>query len=126
MRVDAELLFSVGSIVVNKEVEDGLGKLGAILANNPDFTVMVEGHTDSDDFKSPKHPKNNWELSVLRATAVAEIMLEKSSLSPEKITAAGRGHYDPIDIENKAVNRRIEIILLPNLDELYQILQEMK
>jgi chemotaxis protein MotB len=71
---------------------------------------------------SPNSPKNNWELSVLRATSVVEIMLANSLMDPKKIMAAGRSEYLPVDPNDKAKNRRIEVIVSPNLDKLFEII----
>ena len=70
------------------------------------------------------HPKNNWELSVLRSTAVIEIMTQNSSIDPKILMAAGRSQYHPIDANDKAKNRRIEVIISPNLDELFKVINE--
>ena len=71
---------------------------------------------------SGSHPKDNWELSVLRATSVVKIMLNNSKMSPVTITAAGRGEFLPLDVDDKSKNRRIEVILIPKLDELFEII----
>jgi chemotaxis protein MotB len=73
---------------------------------------------------SSSSPKNNWELSVLRATAVVEIMLGNSTMNPKKIMAAGRSEFYPVDVNDKAKNRRIEVIVSPNLDELFQLISK--
>ena len=72
--------------------------------------------------KSSTHPEDNWELSVLRATSVVKIMLKNSSIAPKTIIAAGRSMYLPIDENDKAKNRRIEVILTPKLDELFEMI----
>ena len=82
----------------------------------------MEGHTDSDKLISSVSPKNNWELSVLRATSVVEILLANSRMMPTQIMAAGRGEFLPIDPLDKAKNRRIEVIISPNLNELFEII----
>jgi chemotaxis protein MotB len=71
---------------------------------------------------STSHPSDNWELSVLRATSVVKIMLKNSQMSPKTISAAGRGEFLPVDKDNKAKNRRIEVVLIPKLDELFEII----
>lgn len=120
--MEAKLLFPSGSTKIDSEGKKALIELAKVLQDQSDLEVLVEGHTDTDALKSSSHPKNNWELSVLRATAVVEIMLENSSMDKTKITAAGRSEYLPVDPNDKAKNRRIEIILIPNLDELFEII----
>ncbi len=120
--MEAKLLFPSGSTKIDPEGKKALIELAKVLQDQADLEVLVEGHTDTDALKSSSHPKNNWELSVLRATAVVEIMLDNSSMDKTKITAAGRSEFLPVDPDDKAKNRRIEIILIPNLDELFEII----
>lgn len=120
--LEAKLLFPSGSTKVDNEGKKALVELAKVLQDQKDLEVLVEGHTDTDKLNSSTSPKNNWELSVLRATAVVEIMLENSKMDPKVLTAAGRSEFLPVDESNKAKNRRIEIILIPNLDELYKII----
>ncbi|MFN3918312.1 MAG: OmpA family protein [Flavobacteriales bacterium] len=120
--MEAKLLFPSGSTKVDPEGRKALIELAKVLQDQADLEILVEGHTDTDKFNSASSPKNNWELSVLRSTAVVEIMLDNSKMSPKTITAAGRSEYLPADPSNKGKNRRIEIILIPNLDELYKII----
>ena len=87
-----------------------------------DIEIIVEGHTDTDKLNSSSSPKNNWELSVLRATSVVQILLNNSSMTPSQIMAGGRGEFLPIDVSDKAKNRRIEVIISPNLNELFEII----
>jgi chemotaxis protein MotB len=88
---------------------------------------MVEGHTDDVPMKGAGDVKDNWDLSVMRATSVTKIILENSKVNPRRITAAGRAEFMPLDSaktpEARAKNRRTEIILTPKLDELFQILE---
>ena len=120
--MEAKLLFPSGSTTVNSEGKKALVELAKVLQEQSDLDVLVEGHTDSDKMKSSSHPKDNWELSVLRATSVVKIMLSSSSMDPKTITAAGRSMYLPIDENDKAKNRRIEVILSPKLDELFEMI----
>ena len=120
--MEAKLLFPSGSTTVNSEGKKALVELAKVLQEQSDLDVLVEGHTDSDKMKSSSHPKDNWELSVLRATSVVKIMLTSSSMDPKTITAAGRSMYLPIDENDKAKNRRIEVILIPKLDELFEMI----
>ena len=119
--MEAKLLFASGSTKVDSEGQKALVELAKVLQDQTELDVLVEGHTDSDAMHGSAHPKDNWELSVLRATSVVKIMLENSEMKPETITAAGRSQYLPIG-EDKAKNRRIEVILTPKLDELFEII----
>ena len=129
--VSEQLLFSSGSIVVNQKGQEALAKVAEVLARNPDIQVMIEGHTDSVPISSQRGAiKDNWDLSVLRATSVVRIIRKEADLAPERITAAGRGPFVPVASnatpEGKAQNRRTEIILTPKLDELFSLLSGEK
>ena len=120
--LEAKLLFKSGSTFVEPEGRDALIQLGQVLESEKDLEIVVEGHTDTDKLSSPNSPKNNWELSVLRATSVVEILLANSTMSPAQVMAAGRGEFHPVDVNDKAKNRRIEVIISPNLNELFEII----
>ena len=120
--LEAKLLFKSGSTFVEPEGRDALIQLGQVLESEKDLEIVVEGHTDTDKLASPNSPKNNWELSVLRATSVVEILLANSTMSPIQVMAAGRGEFHPVDVNDKAKNRRIEVIISPNLNELFEII----
>ncbi len=120
--MEAKLLFPSGSTTIEPEGKKALIELAKVLQDQKDLEILVEGHTDTDAMKGSAHPKDNWELSALRATSVVKLMLENSKMDPKTITAAGRSEYVPADANDKAKNRRIEIILIPNLDELYKII----
>jgi len=122
--LEAKLLFPSGSTVVDPEGQKALVELAKVLQTEDELEIIVEGHTDTDPLKTASHPKNNWELSVLRATSVVEIMLAKSTMNPAHLMAAGRSEYIPVDPSDKAKNRRIEIIISPNLNELYQLISK--
>lgn len=115
------LLFPKGSKQIDKKGVEALGKLGEVLAQNPDIQINVEGHTDSDG-----SAVLNWDLSVTRATAVTNILID-NGVSPTQVTASGRAFYDPVapnDTEvNKSKNRRTEIILSPRLEDLFDIIR---
>ena len=126
--MEAKLLFASGSITVDSKGKSALVKLAKVLQDNDDVNILVEGHTDSDKFQNTSGGiKDNWDLSVLRATAVVKIMKESSKISPVRLTAAGRGPHFPIDMGTskaaKAKNRRIEVILTPDLSELFKLLE---
>ena len=120
--MEAKLLFPSGKIDVAPEGKTALIDLAKVLENQTDIEIIVEGHTDSDPLKTAAHPKDNWELSVLRATSVTKIMIENSDMSPTKILAAGRSEYIPVSKTDKAKNRRIEIIITPNLNALFELI----
>ncbi len=124
--MDESLLFASGSWTVNAKGKDALNKLATVLAENPDISIMVEGHTDNVPYKGSGQVKDNWDLSVMRATSVTKIILESGKITPSRIIASGRSEYVPVDAANNSEarqkNRRTEIILTPNLDEFMKIL----
>jgi len=120
--MEAQLLFAVGKTEVSKEGQKALIDLAKALENQKDIDILVEGHTDIDPMNSSSSPKDNWELSVLRATSVVKIMLNNSNMDPKRITAGGRAEFVPIDPNNKAKNRRIEIIITPDLSKLFELI----
>jgi chemotaxis protein MotB len=124
--LEAKLLFNSGSTVVETEGKKALIDLAKVLETEKEVEIVVEGHTDTDKFTSPSSPRNNWELSVLRSTAVVEIMTANSKMNPAQLMAAGRSEYLPVDVKDKAKNRRIEIIISPNLNELFEIISKDK
>ncbi len=119
--MEAKLLFATGETAVDKKGRDVIIDLARALGNRDDLDIVVEGHTDTDEFQRSTFPRNNWDLSVLRATSVINIMLENSDMNPETLVAAGRSQYMPVDPNDKAKNRRIEIILSPKLNELLEM-----
>lgn len=126
--MDDKLLFASGSYKVTAKGEEALKSLAGVLANNQDINVMVEGHTDDVPYKGAGDIKDNWDLSVLRATTVVKLLLQygNGKIDAKRLTAAGRGEYFPIEnaktAESRAKNRRTEIILTPKLDELFKVL----
>ena len=120
--LEAKLLFPSGSTVIDAEGKRALIDLANAIEGQSDMEIIVEGHTDTDALRSTAIPRDNWELSVLRATAVVKIMTENSKVSPLILSASGRSEYHPIDPEDKARNRRIEIIISPNFNELFEII----
>ena len=122
--MEAKLLFASGSTTVEQNGKNALIELAKVLEVEKELEIIVEGHTDSDKLVSPNHPKSNWELSVLRATSVVDILLSNSQMSPMQLMAAGRSEYHPVDPKDKAKNRRIEIIISPNLNELFEIISK--
>lgn len=120
--LEAKLLFASGSTKVETEGKNALIELAKVLEKESDLEIIVEGHTDTDRLASANHPKNNWELSVLRATSVVEIMLGNSAMNPSQLMAAGRSEFLPVNPNDKAKNRRIEVIISPNLNELFELI----
>jgi chemotaxis protein MotB len=128
VRMDEKLLFATGSSEVAASGVDALKKLGKVLETNPDVNITIEGHTDDVPYVGGSGPVNtNWDLSVMRATAVVKILLKNSTIAPKRLMAAGRSEYWPVDAaktaEARSKNRRTEIILTPKLDELFKILE---
>lgn len=124
--LENQLLFKSGSYTVDEKGKTAIRKLATVLAKNPDINVVVEGHTDTDQYNGTGALKDNWDLSVIRATQIVKILLENKEIEPKRISAAGRGEFIPVIDEDtpeaKGKNRRIEIILTPKLDELFEIL----
>lgn len=122
--LEAKLLFPSGSTAINVEGRQALLDLAQVVAVQEDIEVIVEGHTDTDQIRSTGSiPRNNWELSVLRATAVVDLLTGDGGVSPSLLTASGRSEYHPVDAEDKAKNRRIEIVLAPDLGELFDLIR---
>jgi len=125
--LDEKLLFRSGSTTVDPKGVQALQKLSKVLESNRDVNIMIEGHTDDVPFTKGASIKDNWDLSVMRATSVVRILLEGSSIDAARLTAAGHGEFLPVDpsktTEARTKNRRTEIILTPKLDELLKILE---
>ncbi len=125
--MENKLLFRSGSWAVNAEGTKAVQQLAAVLAKNPDIDVLIEGHTDNVPYSGNGTLVDNWDLSVKRATAIVRILKSKG-VSPTQLTAAGRSEYIPVSdntsAAGKAKNRRIEIILTPNLDEISKLLND--
>ena len=124
VRLASKLLFASGSTAIDPEGRKALSDLARAIEDEEGFEVVVEGHTDDVAFNASSSPKNNWELSVLRATAVVEVLTDSSSLKPEVLTAAGRSEYHPRDPQDRNRNRRIEVVISPQLGGLYDLLEE--
>ncbi len=122
--LENKLLFPSGSAVVDAKGKEALVKLAKAIENEKDLNILVEGHTDTDQIQPGSTYKDNWDLSVMRATSVVRILREGSVIDPTRITAAGRGEFIPVDPADKAKNRRIEVILSPDLQELYKLVKD--
>ena len=122
--MEAQLLFPSGKTDINPDGKSAIIQLAKIIQDEKDLNITVEGHTDTDKINSAGLiPRDNWELSVLRSTEVIKIITSNSTIDPAQLSASGRSEYHPLDAEDKARNRRIEIILEPNLKELYNIIK---
>jgi chemotaxis protein MotB len=125
--MDEKLLFKSGSTVVDPNGVQALRQLSQVLARNPEINIMIEGHTDDVPFRKGSSIKDNWDLSVLRATSIVRILLDNSGIDPIRMTVAGRGEFLPVDAANtteaRRKNRRTEIILSPDLSEIFRILE---
>lgn len=122
-----KLLFGSGSIKVDDKGVTALKQLASALSGNSDVNIVVEGHTDNVPIsRKTQYMSDNWDLSVMRATSIVKILVD-NGVNPKYVTASGKGEYLPVaendTPENKALNRRTEIILTPKLDELFQILE---
>jgi chemotaxis protein MotB len=125
--ISDKLLFKSGSINVSGQASEVLGKIATVVNNKPDFEFLVEGHTDSKSI-STNCMKDNWDLSVLRATTVVRILEKDFGVAPERMTAGGRSQYIPKasneTAESRAKNRRTRIVVLPKLDQFYSMIEE--
>lgn len=127
--ISDKLLFKSGSYDITDKAKEVLGKVAAVLKNQPDMEFMVEGHTDNVPFAKGVLV-DNWDLSVKRATAVVRILQKQYGLDPTRMAAAGRGEFKPItdnaNTEGKATNRRTRIVILPQLDQFFKLLEPKK
>ena len=124
--ISDKLLFTSGKYAVTAKAKEVLGKVAMVLKNQPEMEFMVEGHTDNVPYRSGVL-LDNWDLSVKRATAIVRILQNQYGLDPAKMAASGRAEYKPIDAntsaEGRAVNRRTRIVILPQLDQFFQLLE---
>ena len=124
--LDEKLLFKTGKWDVDPNGQKALQELSKLLAQNPEINIMVEGHTDDVPMHGSGEVKDNWDLSVMRATAVTKILTQNKQIDPKRIIAAGRSEYLPLstdkNAEGRQMNRRTEIILTPKIDELLKII----
>lgn len=122
-----KLLFESGSAKVDKRGKEALGKLAEVLNKQNDIDVFIEGHTDSKPISTAQF-KDNWDLSVIRATSVVRILTKDYGVSPLQIQPSGRGEFVPVadneNAEGRSRNRRTEIIMAPKLDKLFDILNQ--
>ena len=127
--LEEKLLFRSGSFEVEAKGRDAIEKLSRVLEINPEIQILIEGHTDNVPYRGTSNLMiDNWDLSVKRATTIVRLLLQGSEIDPARLTAAGRSEYIPVDSndtpEGKQKNRRIEIILSPRLDALYELISK--
>ena len=125
--MDDKLLFASGSWNLNEQGLNAIKNLAQVLENETDISVLIEGHTDNVPYRGSGQIKDNWDLSVMRATSVVKALLGNGDIDPKRLSASGRSEYLPLDENNtpeaRAKNRRTEIILTPNLDQLFKLIQ---
>jgi len=125
--ISDKLLFKSGSYNVSTRAKEVLGKVAKVVNDKPDIEFLVEGHTDNVPIKN-KVLLDNWDLSVKRATSVVRVLQKDFGVDPKRMTAAGRSYYVPVaennTAENKAKNRRTRIVVLPKLDQFYNMIED--
>ncbi|MCU7549399.1 flagellar motor protein MotB [Chitinophagaceae bacterium LB-8] len=125
--ISDKMLFKSGSYDITDRAKEVLSKVAKVLKNQPDIQFMVEGHTDNVPYKGNKILTDNWDLSVKRATTVVRLLQNEYGMDPKKMLAAGRSEYNPVSentsAEGKALNRRTRIVILPELDQFFKLLE---
>lgn len=125
--MENKLLFKSGRWDIEPEGKNALQELAIVLQENPDISILIEGHTDNVPFSPKGALESNWDLSTKRATSVVNILLQNDQILPENLTAAGRSEFVPIAsnslAEGRAANRRIEVVLSPSFDEITSLLE---
>ena len=126
-----KLLFKSGSYIVSDRAKEILGKVAKVVNDKPDFECMVEGHTDNVPYIGNGILLDNWDLSVKRSTAIVRVLTKDFKVNPKQLIAAGRGEYIPLvennSAENRSINRRTRIVVLPKIDQFYEMIEkEMK
>ncbi|MNJ91576.1 putative lipoprotein YiaD precursor [compost metagenome] len=123
-----KLLFPSGSIIIDEKGKQALSQLASVLKQQPEINIAVEGHTDSQKITNLGQIKDNWDLSVLRSTSVVRYLTEVSKVEGVRMTATGKGEFQPLgpntSADGRSKNRRIEIVLSPKLDELYNLIKQ--
>jgi len=124
--ISDKLLFKSGSYDVSSRANEVLGKVAQVLNNKPDIEFLVEGHTDNVPIKN-NCIQDNWDLSTKRATAIVRILQNQFKIDPKRMTAGGRSEFLPLagndTAEGKAANRRTRIVILPQLDQFFKLLE---
>lgn len=126
--ISDKMLFQSGSYTITSRAKEVLGKVAAVVKNQPNIEFMVEGHTDNVPYKGTAGLTDNWDLSVKRATTVVRVLQNEYGLNPAKMAAAGRAEYVPVadnaTAEGRSANRRTRIVILPQLDQFFQLLEK--
>lgn len=127
--LDEKLLFKTASWDIDANGKNALKKLAGVLERNPDIQITIEGHTDNVPYNPGSGQlKDNWDLSVKRATTVVRVLLEGSKIDPRRLTAAGHSEFMPVDARNttdaRQKNRRTDVVLTPDLSELYELINK--
>ncbi len=126
--MEDRLLFASGSWTVDSKGKEALNNLSKVLEGQPDLHIMIEGHTDNVPYKGNGQVKDNWDLSVMRATSIVKILTDNTKIDPQQLSAAGRSEYVPLEAgdtpEARKKNRRTDIIIAPKLDELFKLLEK--
>ena len=125
--ISDKLLFNSGSYVVSERAKEVLGKVAKVVLDKPEIEFLVEGHTDNQSIQN-EVLLDNWDLSVKRATSVVRVLQNDFGVQPERMTAAGRSYYVPVvdndTAENRSKNRRTRIVVLPKLDQFYDLIEQ--
>lgn len=126
-----KLLFKSGSYLVSDRAKEVLGKVAKVINSKPTFECMVEGHTDNVPFTGNAVLLDNWDLSVKRSTAIVRVLTKELNVNPAQLIAAGRSEFIPLvtnnTADNRAKNRRTRIVVMPKIDEFYEMIEkEMK
>jgi len=123
-----KLLFKSGSSKISSSAKGVLGKVADVIAAQPDLEVMVEGYTDNKQVVSNASIRDNWDLSVNRATSVIRVLQQDFNIEPSRLVAAGRSEYKPLEsndtVEGRSRNRRTRIVLMPQLDQFFDLLEQ--
>lgn len=126
--ISDKMLFKSGSYEITPRAKEVLGKVATVVKNQPDIEFMVEGHTDNVPYKGGGGLTDNWDLSVKRATTVVRVLQNEYGLNPAKMAAAGRSEYNPVSdnssAEGRSANRRTRIVILPQLDQFFKLLEK--
>lgn len=121
-----KMLYPTGDYNILPEAKEVLGKVAKVVNDYDKYSVLIEGNTDNVPLSSANLPKDNWDLSALRATSVAKILQDEFGVDPSRITAGGRSEYNPkatnMSVSGRAANRRTEIIIMPKLDEFMKLM----
>ena len=123
-----KLLFKSGSYLVSDRAKEVLAKVAKIINDKPTFECMVEGHTDNVPFIGNNVLIDNWDLSAKRSTAIVRVLTKDLKVNPKQLIAAGRGEFIPLvennSVTNRAINRRTRIVILPKIDEFYEMIEK--